>query len=702
MPCTVESIRVHQTAHKGRETEMSNDMDVLAELDTVPLFDKSYYISQQRQRRMVEAQAQILQKVDRIISEGKVRVVLNDGPARINGVEASAHTDGRDVYLSKADMIRDLDETTLRNAIMRTTGRNYHELSHILFTPRQDSEIIKWLTHEYRAPGVFLDDDERWRKFLPKAWNSLEDQRIETLFTTLYAPSAPYFRAAILRVVVNNTNPDAFKSSHGLLHGRKYISARTRAMAERAFAATYGQRLADRITEVVNTYLRVKYPQNQLLAQTCLREMAEILAAMMPDEPTNETAEAPVKGQIVKRTQDEAVDELGDPSQYDDYESEIEASDEPGDQSGESGDETTESDDAESDGEAEATDAGDDEGSNGSGDQDDDDADGDGDGDGDGRTDDDPEIESGSDDPHGGSSESSGPPNEPEDRDLRDQIEDELDETLDDDDFNEELADHAGAIVQTANGQIDSVFAPNARHSRMLPPVEAVVASRRMSAELQRLKAEMEEEWLRRQGAGQLDMSRLAHRMPWQTDIFRQYEPGEYDDAKVEAVVLCDLSYSMMGVMTELSVALWVLMRSLQSIESRVTVIGFSDNAMAMYQPLDRVPGNEVTVFNYVSGTNPDQAIEHAYSIFAGSDFNRKMMISLTDGDWQGDDDLQRSLMSAIREFGVESCLVEFNTGYTLPHVPHGHEHMVELKSLADLPRLGAAMVDGLLRKNLA
>jgi hypothetical protein len=122
-----------------------------------------------------------------------------------------------------------------------------------------------------------------------------------------------------------------------------------------------------------------------------------------------------------------------------------------------------------------------------------------------------------------------------------------------------------------------------------------------------------------------------------------------------------------------------------------------------MYQPSDRVNGTKVTVFRAVSGTIPDAAMENAYSIFKNSDFNRKVLITLTDGDWQGDKAKQEVLMNAVRSMDVATCLVEM----TAPGVPpmeghHGHEFLIGMSSLDDLPKLATKMVDGLLRQSLA
>ena len=55
-------------------------------------------------------------------------------------------------------------------SVANLRGLNFHELSHILYTPRQGSEIVTWV----KENDLF------------KAFNALEDQRIETLFTSRF------------------------------------------------------------------------------------------------------------------------------------------------------------------------------------------------------------------------------------------------------------------------------------------------------------------------------------------------------------------------------------------------------------------------------------------------------------------------------------------------------------------------------------
>lgn len=685
VPCTVESI--HHGTHRKVKTMSTTDI-----------------MKEQRHKRIILALRAHLQKVNRIISSTGVKVILSEGRA----TETSAWTDGQDVWLSQGRIQEDLTNTTLSNTVMRVRGRNYHEVSHILFTPRVDSDIHKWLSNTAVGNVAILPVDERYRAFLWKAWNVLEDQRIETLFTTLYGPSRPYFRAAILDAVVKNTRPGAAESMHGLLHGRKYISAQTRLKAYELFAKVHGRDLADRVSKCINNYLLVTYPTNQLLAQGCLKEMATILAELSGDPstddiaPNNSSQASKMRsGQQSKKQQDKAHEALGDPQDWDDDPDETEDDEETesqGSGDAESDEEDGETEEAEGeagDGDGEQTDDGEDgeeSGGSESGSGDDDDFDGDGE-----YTDDDGDVSDGTPSPGIGNSTT---PNTtwsaPKD-DFIDAVDEELNDVLQDKDFVREVADIVRAIREMSESEVKMIDHPPPPSSTITPPPQAIIASRRLADQLIRLRAEMDEEHLRRQTAGMLDMRRVANRLPWETDIFRQYEPGEYDDAKAEFVILVDLSGSMGTVMSQLSISLWVLCRALESIDSRVTVLGYSSATYTMYQPTERAAGHQINVFGAGGSTIPDAALSTAHAIFEGSRHVRKAMISLTDGGWGGKRDVQEALMASIRQMDVATCLVELRSGAHSGNM-HGHEFGITMADLNDLPKLATKMVDGLLR----
>lgn len=172
----------------------------------------------------------------------------------------------------------------------------------------------------------------------------------------------------------------------------------------------------------------------------------------------------------------------------------------------------------------------------------------------------------------------------------------------------------------------------------------------------------MEEIHHRRQTSGGIDLRRFMTRKPWEADFFRTYEPGAYDEASLEAVILVDLSGSMGGIMSEVSAALWSTKRALEELDARVTVIGYSDYVYPMYGPNDRISRTQMKVFPSIGGTNPTGALQEAFKILHGSKRTMRLMLSVTDGAWGGDRRKQDAIISALNAEGVVTALLFLST----------------------------------------
>jgi hypothetical protein len=111
---------------------------------------------QQERKLRVETLSRIYEQTDRVITGDPIIVnVVDNGPA-------PAWSDGKSVTFN-LDEIEDFDIEELT----QLNGLNYHELSHLEYTPRKSSKLVEFV----------LDNN------LMHAFNILEDQRIETLMT---------------------------------------------------------------------------------------------------------------------------------------------------------------------------------------------------------------------------------------------------------------------------------------------------------------------------------------------------------------------------------------------------------------------------------------------------------------------------------------------------------------------------------------
>lgn len=210
---------------------------------------------------------QILQGADRILSHRPVRVIDAAGNDAPHG--APSWTDGADVYLNR-EMIDLLFNTkSLEEAILTLKGTNYHELAHILFTPRRDDPLFA----EIFSHG--------WKYFRP--FNMLEDQRIETLYTANFAATTPYFTHAIYHWLLQNQ--DKLAGVYPLIVGRKYIAKKIRLKARAASLVLNGSQWTVDVENIINEYILLPLPARAERAVELVKAFADLInsATDIPD-----------------------------------------------------------------------------------------------------------------------------------------------------------------------------------------------------------------------------------------------------------------------------------------------------------------------------------------------------------------------------------------------------------------------------------
>ncbi len=78
----------------------------------------------------------IYSRADSIITGDKIEVRVDDNP----DLETTAYNDGKAIVFN-AHLLEDIDD----NTIVSLHGFNYHEVAHVLYTPRENSELGKWV-----------------------------------------------------------------------------------------------------------------------------------------------------------------------------------------------------------------------------------------------------------------------------------------------------------------------------------------------------------------------------------------------------------------------------------------------------------------------------------------------------------------------------------------------------------------------------
>jgi hypothetical protein len=131
-------------------------------------------------------------------------------------------------------------------ALRRLTGLNFHELGHALYTPR---------------------DRESWDYSLARAFNTLEDQRIERLIIERF----PESERSLKELLTGEENPGAT-----FAHGRPHVPEVDRRFYDRRFAQTYGPAALETLDDIISTYVGL-CPGTPLVDLTTLASRLEAL-----------------------------------------------------------------------------------------------------------------------------------------------------------------------------------------------------------------------------------------------------------------------------------------------------------------------------------------------------------------------------------------------------------------------------------------
>jgi hypothetical protein len=628
-------------------------------------------IAELRARAWVTAWASVLQKTDRIITGLRVTVnIANTGDHPVPD-NVPAWTDGVNIYISNSEVKTIFKGGDIVAATLRLKCLNYHELCHVLFTPRSDSEFKRIVARHAMSKTNWV-----------YAAAALEDQRIETWFASMYGASARYFEAGVMEWIINNGTSEAAI----LLYGRKYLSPKIRLRIGKAFVSRYGQTLWDEFKTVIDSYLTVSLPGEDKKALALVQRYVELLDELErlggPKPPLliaddggdgsdagqhgGDHAKAgsiSIKG--AKEARQKAIEMVEDAL---DADAELEAELADGDGGQPARGNATDGDEGD--------------------DNDDDDPSGDS-----GRNDDGDDVGSAA-----GAGTATGDDGDPADnvQQMIDDAEEALDDINADDDVQDDVERMLDA-VQAAAKEAEPLPYKDAGHGqKQQPAAGAPLAVRQVHGVLSRIRSAAEPETLFRQSHGRVDVRRFVSRQPGDPDFFRTYDSGREDETGVEAVVLVDRSSSMNSRMVDASQALWVLKRAFDRLDIPTTVLLFDHgNTHVAYRPGDRAP-SQVPIFSSSGGTYPMEPLNHALRIFYKSQAANKVLITVTDGEWDGNEWDYVKLLKSMSKIGVSSLILGI-AGAVKHHGLHGHDHGHDMKALSDLPKAATKLVAGLM-----
>lgn len=703
-------------------------------------------------QEMMTGFAYVMTKTNRIISGKPVRVSYGRHPSFGN---AAGWTNGLDIVFNEGLIKLDLttaiaaklggDMDKWSKTMMAMLGLNYHELSHVLYTP---SPTVKFRAEMIRKSN-------RWTL---QSWNILEDQRIELLFWSRYLPTEPYFTWMAMQWVISSGKNDTWRSvasAYPFIAMRKYLPfkfrSRVRAamrkvmdahldgssIAHNKFAAiNSGAEFVDRVDELVRQYISIDVLNERktrailLIIEefSWLRTLAVAATGDSRDglDPHDmntggQTADSEDARQEQKNAVSSAQELLDELDEEDDEEEDEDggysSSDDEQDDQGDS-DSGEDEDDADGEGDADSCDDdsdadgdadGDSESDGEDGDDSDESTDDDGASDGIGESPDEFDDDEGS-DGAGSTRDDKFDPTAVPDFDVKEMVEQLSEELLDDDDVQQDLDNTHKSIDDTIE---------KSEHRSTLPyrPARDATADRavhssinRMIDTIKQLRTGLEEHWVDEETSGRLNIRQAIKRkvVVGPFDVFDDWEPSTEAEGGVEAVVCLDVSMSMKPRYGGASavdherpsmIAAWQIKRMFDSIDMPCTVITFGSKECLLYEAHDRASEKTYRHAAATDGsTDGARALVEAARIFDKSHQPNHILLMVTDGEFSDLVEVN-TLFTAMNANDVTTVLIKLGGSFKQQLTASIQQVLNDPSSLVKITK---ELVDRVTRKALA
>lgn len=543
--------------------------------------------------------AQVYERADRILSGQDVRCSF----APISRGVAAYSAGTRIVF--NENMMSNLH--TAEDMVI-FAGLNYHELAHVMYTPRADSIIRSNLATQP----------------LKKVWNILEDQRIETLLAAQWTSVSDYLVHMMGKHILEGAGEDTLNDLHMFCHGRRYLDSELRDALSKRFEAAYGAEvhatISDCIDEFITLTMADKVSQNRGLQ--IVRDVYDALRGNNIDLPTDSThsdermkveqgADDHRDSKQIERNQTIAVQAVIEQEEADD-------DDEPGD------------------------------GQPGSGKA----ADGNGDGEGEGQVD--------------GDGEGSGSGAGTSDADIRHMAQTAVDESQNSRFVRENTRDMQKAIKKAAGN--DGMNNDGSAVRQVRVSTEYAKASKQFAQVLQRLTIDADPNWKRRTSSGRINIQRVMQGAD-PDEAFDMWEPGQDDTSDIAMAVLIDNSGSMAGRIAQASEAAWAVKHAVESVGGDVLVLSFQTTTGMVYPVSEKAKRGFYRQMGSAGGTAPADALKRAAHVLSSSSRRKKMLVIITDGAWSGATESE-ALIRHMNEAGVTTSL-GFLSDYSTSGDPH-------------------------------
>lgn len=163
--------------------------------------------------------------------------------------------------------------------LLRLKGLLIHELSHILYTPRSRTALIKWVR-----------DSGKWSTF-----NMLEDSRIENMMVANMSGISPWL---IHTITVELLSDDASELLP-LIWGRKYLPKHVRTQAKNVWVSNRNGKVidpdaTDRLCTLIDEYITLNLADTKVVqrAKEIILEVHGLLTNNRPDDIMHKSTES--------------------------------------------------------------------------------------------------------------------------------------------------------------------------------------------------------------------------------------------------------------------------------------------------------------------------------------------------------------------------------------------------------------------------
>jgi hypothetical protein len=512
-------------------------------------------------------------------------------------------------------------------AVLR--GLMYHEGGHIRWTiPFPNLRALVGDTDDSNRTGVEVQR-------LQRAWNALEDQRMETAVVSDSPNKAGFFVPMVMTELLNTV--DKATHNYPLLVWRRYLPKRIRDASRAAFVAVHGEAVTQDIEVCVDRYVMATTPEDMWAAVKWFDQLTCGLNMDLPGAADGHAKQAAGAGEL------DPTDRLDIPVSPSMEADPAEAQPEPQPGTGEAGKEEDEGQaaggaPAEGEGEQEGQGqgAGEDEGQ-GAGEE----GEGEG-GDGEGQSDASEQSEGPS--SQGSRGQGAGAPSDtPADHDpLSQEMLNEAIAQAEQDRYNNRSID---ADVDAYNDALQN------RGSRLAPyqlmaeeNAECIIAAEALADDMvssfNQATMDRVPSWVEGQRAGILNVGRYMTRQPGDMEYFRQWMDDDLPGYNLAVSVLLDYSGSMSSSARPLAQVGYATKVACDRLEIPCTVVLWDDDAKVLWDGQETA--EMVPTLSCTGNTCPALALADLDNQRFGK--ARHLVLIMTDGVWSRFDN--RSLAS--------------------------------------------------------